>query len=319
MMDFFLKVVKYISDPKFRFSINSVRGLYNSMDDETYLKKLYKLRMGKELNLDNPQTFNEKLQWLKLHDRKPEYTKMVDKYEAKEYIASKIGDEYIVPTLGVWNHFDEIDFEALPNSFVLKCTHDSGGLVICKNKTDLNKKEAKRKIEKSLSSNYYYSGREWPYKNVIPRIIAEPLLKDDTVKDIEEQECLTDYKLFCFNGIPKIMYVSKDKAQNPTTDFFDMEYNHLPLRMKDPNSDYWPEKPEKMDEMIRIASILSAGIPHLRVDFYCADHKLYVGELTFYHSSGLAPIQPEEWAKKLGDWIELPMNPRCVNIKKSSD
>mgnify|MGYP000927822232 CR=1 FL=1 len=185
-------------------------GFYDKMDDESFLKMAYKRKFGKELDLKNPVTFNEKLQWLKLHDRKPEYTTMVDKYEAKAYIAQKIGEEYVVPTLGVWEKFDDIDFTKLPNAFVLKCTHDSGGLVICKDKSKLDREKARKKINKSLHSNYFGGGREWPYKNVKPRIIAEPLLKDDATK-VGEQECLTDYKFFCFGGIPKIVYISKDK------------------------------------------------------------------------------------------------------------
>lgn len=282
-------------------------GFYDKMDDETFLKMAYKRKFGKELDLKKPVTFNEKLQWLKLYDRKPEYTTMVDKYEAKAYIANKIGKNYVVPTLGVWKSFDDIDFEELPNAFVLKCTHDSGGLVVCKDKSKLNKKSARQKINKSLTSNYFRGGREWPYKNVMPRIIAEPLLKDDATKE-GEQECLTDYKFFCFNGVPKIAYISKDKAENPTTDFFDMDYKHLSIRMKDPNSDVLPEKPIRFDEMKKIAAVLSQGFPHLRVDFYCANGKLYVGELTFYHCSGFAQIQPEEWAVKMGNWIQLPKN-----------
>lgn len=280
-------------------------GIFDKMDDESFLRMAYKRKFGKELDLENPVTFNEKLQWLKLHDRNPEYTTMVDKYKAKAYIAQKIGERYVVPTLGVWEKFDDIDFRKLPKAFVLKCTHDSGGLVICTDKNRLDKKSAKKKITKSLASNYFKGGREWPYKDVSPRIIAEPLLKDDATKG-DEQDCLTDYKFFCFNGIPKIVYISKDKSENPTTDFFDMDYKHLPIRMKDPNSDILPEKPTRFNEMKEIAAVLSENIPHLRVDFYCANGKLYVGELTFYHCSGFAPIQPEEWAIKMGDWIDLP-------------
>ena len=299
-------IVKYIKNPYRVFLLLVARGWFKTMDDEKYLKLMFRARMGRRLNLKNPQTFNEKLQWLKLYNRKPEYSDMVDKCEAKKYVAERIGEEFIIPTLGVWDSFDEIDFSSFPNQFVLKCTHDSGGLVICKDKANFDIDEARRKINRSLENDYYLWGREWPYKDVLPRIIAEPLLKDDATKE-GEQECLTDYKLFCFNGVPKIIYISKDKAQNPTTDFFDMEFNHLPIRMRDPNSNFLPEKPEKFDEMKKIAKILSAGIPHLRVDFYCANKQLYVGELTFYHCSGFAPIQPEEWAQKMGEWIDLSM------------
>ncbi len=280
-------------------------GWLNWMSDSSYLKIMYRIQMGEKLNLKNPKTYNEKLQWLKIHNRKPVYTVMVDKYAAKDFIAEKVGRQYVVPTLGVWEKFEEIDFDALPAQFVLKCTHDSGGLVVVKNKSQLDKVAANNKIKRSLHNNYYYWTREWPYKNVPARIIAEPYLKDDALQPNAEQECLTDYKLFCFNGEPKIMYISKDKAENPTTDFFDMDFNHLNLRMKDPNSEKLPKKPEKFEEMKEIARKLSKDIPHLRVDFYCADNTLYVGEMTFYHCAGMAHITPKIWEEKMGEWIEL--------------
>ena len=293
------KIRRYISDKECRFMFHKGLGLYNHMPDKAFLKLAYKAHMGSELHLDHPITFNEKLQWLKLYDRKPEYTKMADKYEAKKYIADKIGAEYVIPALGVWNKFEEIDFDKLPNQFVLKCTHDSGGLVLCKDKKDLDIEACRKKLEKSLRSNYYLNGREWPYKNVKPRIIAEKYMFEDNTG------WLTDYKFFCFHGVPKILYVSKDKAEFPTTDFFDMDYNRLHMRMKDPNSQVPPPKPDQFETMKELAEKLSEGIPHIRVDFYYIQNRIYVGELTFYHYSGFAKIQPEEWAIKMGDWIQI--------------
>lgn len=276
----------------------SFRGFLKWIPDKFYLKMIFKLKQGYSLNLENPKSFNEKLQWLKLHDRDPLYTKMVDKYEVRKIIESQIGKSYLVPLFGVWKSFDEIDFSKLPNQFVLKCTHDSGGLVICKDKNHLNLVETRRKIESCLKRNYYDTSREWPYKNVEPRIIAEMFLDD-------KGDCLTDYKFFCFDGVPQIMYISKDKAKVPTTDFFDMNFNQLDLRMRDPNSKIKPEKPCKFEEMKSIAAMLSKNRSHLRVDFFCIDEKIYVGELTFYHMSGLSPIYPREWDYKLGEMIKI--------------
>lgn len=436
-------IKNFLENPGLLFISLGHRGWFHWMDDETYLKIAYRIKMGKKLNLDPPVTFNEKLQWLKLHDRRPEYTTMVDKYEAKKWVAERIGEEYIIPTLGVWNHFDEIDFDALPNQFVLKCTHDSGGLVICRDKSKLDKVAARKKIETCLKHNFFWGQREWPYKNVKPRIIAEQYMEDaatgelrdykyfafrgivkamfiasnrqtgkttadyfdmefkplsftwgypnspkmpDRPQNFEEmgriaeqltkelpearvdfyevngktyfgeitffdgsgmqrfnpdswdetfgkwvklpeksgggygliykdiilwihqsdEKVLTDYKFFCFNGVPRIMYVSKDRGEKPATDFFDMEFNRLNMRMKDPNSDECPPKPKCFETMKHCAEILSRGVPNLRVDFYVINGKPYIGELTFFHMSGFAHIHPEKWEKTLGDWIKLP-------------
>ena len=277
-----------------------MRNISHIIPDALYLKMRYFAVFHKPLNLKNPKTFNEKLQWLKLYDRKPEYTRMVDKYEAKQYIAERIGQEYIIPTLGVWDSFDEIDFDSLPNQFVLKCTHDSGGLIICPDKRCLDIEAARRRITFSLKNNYYWSKREWPYKNVKPRIIAETYMEDTC------DDALTDYKFFCFDGKPKIMYISKDHGKSPRTDFFDMDFNHLPIQVRDPNAEITPEKPQSFALMQKLASQLSEGIPHLRVDFYLINGKVYVGELTFYHMSGLSPTKPEEWNQRIGEWIKLP-------------
>lgn len=306
----FEKLWDFCFSSKYRFLLLASHGFFHDWSDEDYIKKKYKYLVGTDLDLDNPRTFTEKLQWLKLHDRKQEYTTMVDKFEAKQWIAARIGSEFIVPTLGVWNKFDDIDFNILPQKFVLKCTHDSGGVVIVRDKSQLNRLKIKAMLERNLKKNFYWIGREWPYKNIIPRIIAEEYLEETTeVRNLNTAKIghhLTDYKFFCFNGEPKIVYISEDKSENPKTDFFDMAYNHLSLRMRDPNADIPPSKPDCFEKMKKLARILSKGIPHIRVDFYVVNGKVYVGELTFYHCSGFAPVIPSEWNYKLGDWIQLP-------------
>ena len=296
------KIGRYIVDKRYRFCINAKLGIHNKMPDDEFLKRMYKLHFCKELNLDNPKTFNEKLQWLKLYDRKPEYTRMVDKYEAKGYVAERIGEEYIIPTIGVWDKFDDIDFDSLPDKFVLKCTHDSGGLVICKDKSKLDIKAAKKKINKHMKRKYFYIWREWPYKNVKPRIIAEKYMEDEKTAE------LRDYKFFCFNGEAKLLFIATDRqtaGEETKFDFFDMEYNHLPFTNGHPNAAVPPEKPMCFDEMRSLAEKLSVGIPHLRVDFYEVNGKVYFGELTFSHWSGMVPFDPPEWDDKLGEWIGL--------------
>ena len=263
-----------------------IKGKVHFLKDETYLKMMYKCAFHKKLNLDNPTTFNEKLQWLKLHDRNPIYTQLVDKYEVKKYVKNKIGEEYIIPTLGVWDRFEDIDFSALPNQFVLKCTHDSGGLVICKDKSSFYIQKAKRKIEKCLKCNYYWAGREWPYKDVKPRIIAEEYMEDTETGE------LRDYKFFTFGGKVKALFIASERqkeGEETKFDFFDKSYNHL-----------------QITKMKELSELLSKGIPHLRVDFYEVNGKPYFGELTFSHWSGLVPFEPEEWDKIFGDWITLP-------------
>ena len=271
--------------------------------DKIFLSFYYKAVFGKKLDLNNPRTFNEKLQWLKLYDRNPGYTKLVDKYEVKKFVAEKIGEKYIIPTLGVWERFDDINFNDLPDQFVLKCTHDSGGIIICKDKNKLNKGEARRLLNKYLSQNFYYQAREWPYKNVKPRIIAEKYMEDKTYSE------LRDYKFFCFNGEPKIMFVATERqlvGEEVKFDFFDMNYNHLNIINGHPNAKTIPEKPVHFDEMKMLARVLSEGIPHVRIDFYEANGHVYFGEFTFAHFGGFVPFEPEEWDYRLGEWIVLP-------------
>ncbi len=308
--------IKYIVDKDYRFIINSTLGLYNNTEDEIYLKRKYKAYMKKELNLDNPQTFNEKLQWLKLNDRKPVYTSMVDKYAAKEYISSRVGDEYVIPAVGgPWKSFDEIDFDKLPEQFVLKTTHDCGGVVICKDKQSFKKIKAKRFLEKHLKKNYYLTCREWPYKNVEPQIFAEMYMKDMNASDEKgasdknTEEQLTDYKFFCFDGRVEALFVATDRAsksEETKFDFFDADFNRLDIVQGHPNSTNLPNKPQNFEKMKQLAAILSRGIPQVRVDFYEVGAKIYVGELTLFHFGGNVPFRPEVWDYTFGKWIELP-------------
>ena len=246
-----------------------------------------------------PHTFSEKLNWLKLHDRNPLYTKLTDKYAVKDYVSKKIGVDKVVPLLGVWNSFDEIDFDHLPERFVLKCTHDSGGFMICKDKSTFSKVKARSFFNRELRKNYYWNKREWPYKDIQPRIIAEKYLEDGN------GDALTDYKFFCFNGEPKMMYISKDVSADPRTDFFDMDWNYLPFKFKDPHAEVRPSMPDKFEEMKEIARTLSKGIPHVRVDMYLINNHIFFGEMTFFHLSGFFSVTPDEWDDIIGGWLDL--------------
>lgn len=280
-----------------------LENLTHILSDKLYLKLKYYQRMGKKLNLDSPKTFNEKLQWLKLYDRNTLYTKLVDKYEVREYIVNSIGEEYLIPLIGVWDDFDDIDFGALPNKFVLKCTHDSGGIVICEDKTKFDIYKTRKKIKKCLSYNYYWHGREWSYKNIKPRIIIEQYMSD------EDEDELKDYKFFCFDGVPKAMYVATDrnkKDEETKFDFFDMDFNHMPFTNGHPNAKVQIKSPDTFEKMKELASRLSKGIPQVRVDFYSINGRIYFGELTLSHWSGFTPFEPEEWDYKFGEWIHLP-------------
>ncbi len=297
-------ITKLIKNPYKGIYLLKKIGIDRCIPDKLYLQILFRADVGRKLNLDNPQTFNEKLQWLKLYDRKPIYTTMVDKYEAKKYVADIIGEEYIIPTLGVWEKFEDIDFDVLPNQFVLKCTHDSGGLVICRDKSKFDIEAARKKMNKSLKRNFYYSFREWPYKNIKPRIIAEKYMVDESGYDLK------DYKFFCFNGVPKIMFIESERAkgrEGHTVDFFTENFEHIDLTVDGyPNSKNIFSKPENFEQMKFFASVLSQNIAQLRVDFYNINNHIYFGELTFYHGSGMAHFEPLIWNKFLGDMITLP-------------
>lgn len=268
--------------------------------------------MGKCLDLKNPKTYTEKLQWLKLYNRKPEYTTMVDKYEVKEYVAGIIGEEYIIPTLGVWDKPEQIEWDKLPDQFVLKTTHGGGGsgIVICRDKTTFDKKKAIDKLNQSLKSDIYHTLREWPYKNVRKRIIAEKYMEDFGIAGKED---LVDYKFFCFGGEPKYIQVIQDRRSNETIDFFDLEWNHQEFVGLNPtggpmfgSAAVMPAKPNNLDTMIRIARELAKDIDFARVDLYEINGREYFGEITFYPASGFGNFTPDNWNDKLGAMLNLP-------------
>lgn len=272
------------------------------LPDNIYLKLMYKVMTGQKLDLNNPKTFNEKLQWLKLYDRNPLYTTLVDKFAVREYIKDKIGEEYLIPLLGgPWKSVDEIPFDTLPNQFVLKTTHDSGGVVICKNKAEFNIQAAKEKLNKSLKHNFYYGGREWPYKNVPPQIIAEKYMVD------ESGEELKDYKLMCFNSKVKASFVCSDRFSKDglKVTFYDSDWKRLPFERHYPASKVDIDKPKSYEEMVHLAEKLSENMKFVRMDFYEINGKVYFGEFTFYPGSGFEEFNPPEWDEELGKWIEL--------------
>lgn len=286
----------------------------HAVSDRAYISIKYRSVFGRKPDLVSPKTFNEKLQWLKLHDRKPIYTKLVDKYEVKKYVASTVGEEYVIPTLGVWKRFDDIDFDALPDQFVLKCTHDSGGIVICRDKSEFNLDAARKKIDKCLKRNYYWRGREWPYKGVQPRIIAEPYMEDceaepeDGGKAPRAIRGLTDYKFYCFHGKPEFLYISRGLENHATASisFLTMEWAFAPFRRSDYRAfDSLPEKPKGFEEMVRLCKALSKESAFVRVDLYQIGGRVYFSELTFSPCSGLMPFEPKEWDRRLGDLLRL--------------
>mgnify|MGYP002516802147 CR=1 FL=1 len=299
----------YIKHPSSTLAAIIQRMNFLFPSEKLYLKVIFRLRMGYKLDLDNPKTFSEKLQWLKLFNRKPEYTQMVDKYEVKKYVANIIGNEYIIPTLGVWDRFDDIDFDILPNQFVLKTTNGGGGggVIICKDKTSFNIGKAKSILERSLKQDIYRTLKEWPYKNVKKRIIAETYLTEDISIDNPTGD-LVDYKFYCFNGETKAVVIATERHSQTGVcfDYFDKEFNHLPFEQGGPNSKNVVNKPKLYEEMWNIADRLSEGLPHVRVDLYCIKGHIYFGELTFFDASGFAKFKPAEWDYKFGEWIKLP-------------
>ena len=278
------------------------RHLFDFLSDKAYIRLMYRCIMDRKINIDAPQTFNEKLQWLKLYDRKPVYTTMVDKYEVKKYVADIIGEEYIIPTIGIYSSFDEIDFDKLPNKFVIKCTHDSGGVVVCKDKQKLDLKEAKSKINTCLKNNFFYVGREWPYKNVKPRIIVEEFMEDHVNED------LNDYKFMCFNGKVKCSFVCSDRRSKEglKVTFFDLDWNKMPFERHYPASNKEIPKPVNYDKMVELSEKLAKDLPFARIDFYEVEGRVYFGEITFFPGNGVEEFTPEKWDYELGSWLKLP-------------
>ena len=281
----------------------NIRKALRIIPDRLYLQLLYYYHFKKFANLNNPVGFNEKIQWLKLYDRNPNYSKMVDKVAVKDYVESIIGKEYIIPTYAVWENVEEIDFSRLPDQFVIKSNHDSGSIVICKDKNKIDQESVKKIMATSFHNNGYWYGREWPYKNVKPKIFAEKYMEDKNTGE------LRDYKFFCFDGVVKALFVATDRQKTGDSvkfDFFDVDYNHLDFTNGHPNATSLPEKPHNFELMKELAEKLSQGIPHVRVDLYEVNGRVYFGELTFHHGSGCLPFDPIEWDVIFGSWLRLP-------------
>lgn len=297
-----MSCIEFLKHPSRSFFYFKRWGLLDNLGDAAYLKWMYRAYTGEKLNLKEPKTFNEKLQWLKLNNRRPEYTLMVDKYEGKSYVEKVCGGLRTIQTLGIWNSFDEIDFGLLPDKFVLKTTHDSGTIAICDNRRDFDKMRAKAQLEESLKRNFYSYSREWPYKNVRPRILAEEYMIDEHGKGLK------DYKFYCFNGVPKYLYVSQGMNDHKTArvSFITMNWEKAPFGRTDyPEFEALPPRPTKFDEMIKVAKKLSEGHPFMRVDLYEISGEVYFSELTLFPCGGFMPFTPNEWDRKLGDMIEL--------------
>lgn len=304
------KVFYYLKHPQF-ICIALLERFGGWIPDKIYLQVVYRLHTGKNLHLSNPVTFNEKIQWLKLNDKKQQYTYLVDKSQVKDYVANIIGKKYIIPTLCTWDKPEEIDYDKLPQKFVLKTTHDGGGggVVIC-DKANLDIDYINKRLNRSLRHNIYKTLREWPYKNVIPRIIAEPFVQDSD----GDSEGLKDYKFFCFNGEPKFCQVKTHENGRNFIDIFDMQWNLLPFTGLNPlqkNSKLTPPQPINYELMVEFAKILCDVAAFVRVDFYNSNGDIFFGEITFYPASGMGVFTPDIYDLKLGELLKL----NCHNEK----
>ena len=291
-------------------------GMLNNLDDKKFIEILFNLSMPYKLDLSCPRKFNEKIQFLKLFDRNPVYTQYVDKIEVKKIITSILGDEYVIPTIGVYTNAKDIDFDKLPNSFVLKCNHNShDGLCVCPSKRNIVVDRVKKDLNKALNINYFYRAREWPYKNVVPKILAEKYISDQ-----DNLTGLTDYKFFCFNGfVPCVMVCSNRMTGETRFVFLDrnkkiLKYNKSSLSINE--TYYEANLPENFDRMFEIASILSKGFPFVRIDLYNVKGRIYFGEFTLYPDGGLDSNLLEETELYFGDLIDLNL---CYSIREVKD
>lgn len=298
-MSIYITIKRLLKQPRKIIRLMGSKNLLNFIPDKQYLKLIFRAETGRKLNLNNPKSFNEKLQWLKLYDRKKGYNSFVDKYLVREHITKTIGSEYLVPLIGVYEKVDDIPWEELPNQFVIKCTHGSGCNIICKNKDDLNIKKAKIKLKKWMKRNWYWFGRAWVYKDLVPKIIIEEFISDNG-------NTPDDYKVLCFHGKAKLIEVHIDRFGNHTSDKYDIDFNKTNITQSRPSNIIY-KKPKCFDEMIRLSEKLSKDFIHIRIDWYIVRNRLYFGEMTFYDGSGFANFDHYEHDLLLGSWIELPI------------
>lgn len=301
------RIMKVLSKDGFFYALYyglKLTHLDRFISDKNFVRLQYRCYTGLKLDLKNPKTYNEKLLWIKIYEHNDKYTDLVDKYKVKDFVKDTIGEEYIIPTIGVWDKPEEIDFNSLPNQFVLKTNHSGNneGIIICKDKKTLDKSKAIKKLRKSLNTNMYLAGREWPYKNVQKRVIAETYMEDSTTHD------LRDYKFFCFDGEVKALFVATDRQGEDGIvkfDFFDKDFNHLEMTNVHPTSSVPIAKPNTFEIMKQCASKLSKGLPQCRVDLYEVNGKVYFGEITLFHNNGTQLFQPDKWNYIFGEWIDL--------------
>lgn len=298
-----VKGEKFLRNENYRRLVLASKGWYDHLPDKEYVQMMYPLIMKKQINLENPKTFNEKIQWLKLYDHRPEYTMLVDKYKVREYIAENFGEQYLIPLLGEWDDPEEIDFAVLPEKFVLKCNHNSGlGMCICRDKSKLNIEKVRIELRKGLKEDFYLKGREWPYKNVPRKILCEKYMTD---RDKTE---LVDYKVHNFNGIPQFILVCSNRFSEDGLheDFYTIDWEKMPVKRPEAPTTEEIKKPLNLQRMLEISKQISAGYPFMRTDFYEINGKLYFGEITLYPASGWDEFEPDEYDMIFGNMLTLP-------------